>query len=222
MDNIPPHFHKDYRINEEDLIPDNSVYADFPNSAEEGRRITIENPALTFKFYQYLKGAWRQIGAQSASLTLLGSTTLTAANANIDVSFTPAEFLKAVFEMTDNLSSGNSLHLRFNNDTAANYISKVEINAGGHTEYASATSIYLNDGAYQRQQTHEISITNRQNYQKRALWKGSVINGQISPLVAVDGFGNWNNVTDQISQVRITADGVKTFPIGTKLSVYGI
>ncbi len=60
-----PHFHKDYRIEEKDLVPNGSyisVVPDYP--APEGTRVNYLNGS-DYRLYIMLDGAWRQIGGNS-------------------------------------------------------------------------------------------------------------------------------------------------------------
>jgi hypothetical protein len=60
---VPPHFHKDYRIEEKDLVPNDeyvSVVPDWP--APEGSEVSYLNGS-TFRRYRMVSGTWRQIGS---------------------------------------------------------------------------------------------------------------------------------------------------------------
>src|SRR5215210_4422878 len=60
---VPPHFHKDYRIEEKDLIPDGQVFSVVPDwVAPEGTEVTYLNTGV-FRRYKMVDGTWREIGA---------------------------------------------------------------------------------------------------------------------------------------------------------------
>ena len=56
---VPPHFHKEDRISEKDLIPNGDVISVVPNfPAREGTEITYVNGA-TIRRYKMIQGTWR-------------------------------------------------------------------------------------------------------------------------------------------------------------------
>src|SRR6185295_7211495 len=62
MNDVPPHFHTEYRISEKDIIPNGdfvSVVPDWP--APEGTEVTYLNGS-TFRRYRMVDGTWREIG----------------------------------------------------------------------------------------------------------------------------------------------------------------
>lgn len=58
---VPPHFHRLDRISEKDLVPDDTVLSDLPESGLPGQRVIVQS-GTTFRFYQYLDGDWRELG----------------------------------------------------------------------------------------------------------------------------------------------------------------
>lgn len=84
---VPPHFHKENRIEEKDLIPNGAVLSALPATAEEGTRVVINNPNYSvYQTYQYLGGAWRLVNAQPPVLSSLPASadegTIVVINAN--------------------------------------------------------------------------------------------------------------------------------------------
>jgi len=83
---VPPHFHKEDRISEIDIIPDSAVYTDLPRSAEEGR-FAIKLHGSTYELYRWLDGDWRLLNDAGANAfvgcRLYNSGTLTAATATL-------------------------------------------------------------------------------------------------------------------------------------------
>src|SRR5437016_1907434 len=66
---VPPHFHKDFRIEEKDLIPNGdyvSVVPDWP--APEGTTVYYLN-GTDFRFYRMLNGTWQVIAKVTLPLT---------------------------------------------------------------------------------------------------------------------------------------------------------
>jgi hypothetical protein len=56
---VPPHFHKDYPIEEKDLIPNGDIVDVVPDwSALEGTEVTYVNGA-TIRRYKMIDGTWR-------------------------------------------------------------------------------------------------------------------------------------------------------------------
>lgn len=59
MSKVPPHFHKEDRISEKDLIPDGDIVSVAPNwPAPEGTEITYVNGAI-IRRYKMIDGTWR-------------------------------------------------------------------------------------------------------------------------------------------------------------------
>jgi hypothetical protein len=58
-------------VREKDLVPNDTVLGALPVSGLEGERVVVENPADTFSFYQFIKGAWRAITGTLASISPL-------------------------------------------------------------------------------------------------------------------------------------------------------
>lgn len=59
---VPAHFHKDYRIEEKDLIPNGDIVTVVPTwAAPEGTEVTYLNGS-TFRLYKMVSGTWRQVG----------------------------------------------------------------------------------------------------------------------------------------------------------------
>lgn len=62
MSQVPPHFHKEDRISEVDIIPDGTWVSVVPDwEAPEGSEITYLNGS-TFQRYKMVDGVWRVIG----------------------------------------------------------------------------------------------------------------------------------------------------------------
>lgn len=67
-ESVPPHFHKDYRIEERDLIPDGAYISVVPDfEAPEGTEVSYLNGG-TFRRYKMLDGTWRIIGETTVSV----------------------------------------------------------------------------------------------------------------------------------------------------------
>lgn len=70
MDNqVPPHFHKDYRIDEKDLIPNGEYFGIVPDwMAPEGTRVHYLN-GTDYREYVMLDGTWRVISGITPTAT---------------------------------------------------------------------------------------------------------------------------------------------------------
>jgi hypothetical protein len=70
LSQVPPHFHKDYRISEKDLIPNGDYVSVAPNyAASEGTKIHYLN-GTDYREYIMLDGVWRVIPGQQSGVAL--------------------------------------------------------------------------------------------------------------------------------------------------------
>ena len=75
-----PHFHKDYKIEEKDLIPDGSFISVVPDSpAPEGTKVLYLNSG-DFREYIMLDGVWRQVGGDSVTGIAFDNAAVVAAS----------------------------------------------------------------------------------------------------------------------------------------------
>jgi hypothetical protein len=59
MTSVPPHFHKEDRISEKDLIPNGDIVSVVPTwPAPKGTKVTYVNGA-TIRRYKMIDGTWR-------------------------------------------------------------------------------------------------------------------------------------------------------------------
>jgi len=66
MERVRPHFHKEDRISEIDIIPDGQTVAVVPNwQAPEGTEVTYLASGI-FRRYKMVDGTWRQVGSSFA------------------------------------------------------------------------------------------------------------------------------------------------------------
>lgn len=74
---VATHFHKQDKISEKDLIPNDEILSDLPVSAQEGARCVVVSGS-TYTFYQYVSGAWRAVGsgAHTHAATDIGAGTV--------------------------------------------------------------------------------------------------------------------------------------------------
>lgn len=73
---VPPHFHKDFRIEEKDLIPNGAIVSVVPNwAAPEGTLVHYLN-GTDYREYRMLDGTWRVLSSATASTPTLKLSTL--------------------------------------------------------------------------------------------------------------------------------------------------
>lgn len=83
---VPEHHHKDYKIEEIDLIPNGAYVSVVPDwLAPEGTTVNYLNGS-TFRVYKMIDGTWRQIGGTASSAWSLVSYTTAATGASITIS----------------------------------------------------------------------------------------------------------------------------------------
>lgn len=119
---VPEHHHKDYRIEEIDLIPNGnhvSVVPDWP--APEGTTVNYLNGS-DFRLYKMIDGDWRQIGGTSASSawSLVSYTTApTGASITIPDLDLDTDLLYDIIVECRNVTNAGILSARVNNDSTA-------------------------------------------------------------------------------------------------------
>ncbi len=138
---VPPHFHKDYRIEEKDLIADGSTVAVIPDfDAPEGTEVSFyDNP--TFRRYKRIDGKWRVIGSQGMSLVQY----IEKVGATLDFDSLDLSKDKA-YRLVIHFDDGNfqdEPRLRFNNDAGSNYNEIHEFQAGSSFSGSSVLANYI-------------------------------------------------------------------------------
>lgn len=123
---VPEHHHKDYRIEEKDLIPNGSYVSVVPTwPAPEGTTVNYLNGS-DFRLYKMIDGAWRQIGGTSASSawSLVSYTTAaTGASITIPDLDLDTDLHYHIIIHCRNVTASGLLQAKINNDgTAANHI----------------------------------------------------------------------------------------------------
>lgn len=190
------------------MPPDSSVYPDFPESAEEGRRIVVENPDGVFNFYQYVRGMWKPIAAASGQ-SLVAYDTINANHLTInDLDLDADGIYKIIVKARDGTASGSVAGIRFNNDAGTNYYTRESI--GGASATANQTLIpFLNSysGSAPTQYQSEILINKTPGgYPVVQFQSTGATDGSTFPNIAV-GSAVYNS-TDNITSITfLNADG---------------
>ena len=207
---LEPHFHKEDRISEKDLIPNGdfvSVVPDWP--APEGTVVNYLNGS-TFRVYKMLDGTWRQIGGSEPGWTLVAHATDAAAT-SITVSGLDLATDKQYQIIVDcrNATNAGIMNARVNNDNGGNYhawaIQGVLYHAGAtetNTGSEADTVWQLSHNTGNRSHHSKIMLGYNNNT-PLAVWEtasiGSAGDATQSPSVN-NGGGFWNK-SDNISSI---------------------
>lgn len=143
---IPPHFHKFDRIQEKDLVPNGDILSGLPASGQEGQRVVVEDGSGIVRFYQCVKGIWRQIG--STPLTAKGDLLTRDDNSEEALTIgTNNQILIADSQQTKGMKWGNGMVTLNRTATEVNVTSTAdETNLYSHT--IPGNSIGSNGGLY--------------------------------------------------------------------------
>lgn len=125
-------------------------------------------------------------------------------------------------------SAANTLLLRFNGDSAANYWTRtftsaqfIGIATFANNQTVSATSLILDAGGAGTDVAHWfVVVSNRLATTKTAFWQGTQGSGAVGTVpTTVLGTGEWVNTTAQVTSVGLSSTA--TLPAGTTLIVTG-
>ncbi len=165
----------------------------------------------------------------ASNMTLLTSTTTTAAMNFATTTFAAASNLHVIISIPSMSAVANQVNMRFNGDSASNYASSGNIvtAAGANSPSAvqNATTINLIPG-FNGTTTPQMYTINIQNVatQFKMLTYSGILSGHASlPLnpVGVTGGGVWVDTSNQITTMVFGTNGATTFGVGTKIYVYG-
>src|SRR5437879_7241850 len=156
----------------------------------------------------------------SSPFDLLGSTTLTAANATISVKgITVRKYLIILIYSLETATL--IVDLRFNNDSGNNYAYRNSNNGAADTTTVSTSAIALN-ATSPVPSLFRIFVVNRSTQEKLVILHHIDQNtaGAANAPNRDETVGKWANTSAQITEVDVVAS-TSTFASGTTLAVYG-
>jgi hypothetical protein len=176
------------------------------------------------------KVKWATPAAATSGMTLIGTTTLGTAAADINFTSIPSTYqnLKILFSGRGSNASNNvdTLQLRFNADGGSNYrsiwmggFSSVAVTDGGVTTYIDNRYIAAAIPAADRIGTSEITIF---NYKETTLKKGVqfLTTANVDSPAVFTGQGVWNS-TSAINAIKVYLSSGNLIA-GTSVSLYGM
>lgn len=164
---LPPHFHRDDRISEKDILPDGdylNVVPDYP--ASEGTEVSYFDGA-NFKRYRMVSGVWRQIGVDR----LVAShdddeavNTVTISELDLDSDRGYKILLRA-----SNATISDLICLRLNDDSSAKYYGRLWGNSSAFTYSAENKVLVTNQNTDNRIIQSELLLTKHPGYPTQVL-----------------------------------------------------
>lgn len=160
-----------------------------------------------------------------ATYTAIASTTLTTYATSITFSSIPSTYTDLVLVYSGGISSGVRNGLRFNGDTANNYIFITGNGSGSSSTLTAESSAGYNKlqyGAFHsyNQDSLDTYVTHIANYANTSVNKTIVSQGG-TYIQMWWGAGYWNSTT-AINSITLVVDGTQTFYQGCNLTLYGV
>ena len=172
-----------------------------------------------------IKAAQLNFGGSGAGIWWeeIGRTTLAVAGDTLSVASLPArKYLKVIAE-TINTGGTNSLIVRFNNDSGANYAYRAASAGGADTTAASATELLaLGAGAWSHYL--EMDIVNVATREKLVVSHTNAANAVGAGNIPgrLEHGGKWSNTAAAINRIDvINSTGTGDYAIGSQIVVLG-
>jgi hypothetical protein len=217
--NVPPHFHKDYRIEEKDLIPNGDTIDVVPNfPAPEGTEVTYYNNG-TFKRYKMVKGTWFQVGKSAWENVAQGTIDSTASLALGSLAGNTDKLYRLLLKYK--FGTTGDIYLRFNASSTAKYLKAIH-RAG----YVGAGTVHnsANDGGTQQSEMYLQNASYKEGMIELLIFAASGVRrhvlGKHSFYTDNDNYGLeelsgiWDNTADEITSINLTAG--TNFAAGTE------
>lgn len=153
----------------------------------------------------------------------LGRTTLGVAGDTLSVTGLPARKYLKVRINTINTGGTNSIAIRFNGDSGANYTYRNASAGGADTTAASATEL-VSQGAGAWSHFIEMEVLNVAAREKAAILHSNALNavGAANVPGRLEHAGKWSNTADAISRIDVlNLLGTGDYAIGSEIVVTG-
>jgi len=166
--------------------------------------------------------------AAGSTYTPIATTTLGSAAASITLSSIPSTYTYLVLVLNGSLTtSGSSVWVRFNGDTATNYSSTILYGTGtaaGSTRETSVSNGCVFAGYQQGMSTSQsTAIMHIQNYANTTTYKTTLARYSDASQEAETAVGLWRKTPEAINSLTaVVVFGSRVFSIGTTLTLYGI